>query len=64
MDSLTKRNMNVIVDGLKQQRSVNIEQDEKIKQLEAELHAMKTLVNDINARYWTDKANNGIGATT
>lgn len=44
MDELSKRNFRALSDGLKQQRSDNSTQDEKIRQLEANVVTLQQQV--------------------
>lgn len=63
MDEATKRNFTTLSEGLKEQRMINMKQTDQIKGLQATITTLQEQVGAINARYWTEKATQGIGPT-
>ena len=64
MEEITQRNFYALSEGLKEQRSVNSEQDKRIKHLESSLadtqNKLETLLQNFNMFKYKD----GVGVTS
>jgi len=51
MEEAAKRNFHTLMDGLKQQREINSDQDKKIKELEGKLAALNQSFNALQQQF-------------
>lgn len=64
MDEITKRNFTALAEGLKEQREINGNQDQRIALLESALTGMRIALVELHSRYYEVMAKqNGTGPT-